>query len=267
MSSSSNHNPPSMKNQATTISIAEIEMALARLPESGDKAAAGNRHAAVAMVFAGDAKAPDLCVIRRAERAGDPWSGQMAFPGGKSEPQDDSLRHAAERETLEEVGLKLRAGQFVGALPHSPVRSGGDESIASYRLLPDRMGEACPEGLAGTGAIPVRRVDRQYFSGGPPASGSAAGIGPFLDESDPGALVYVLGAGDHTRSPLVIYRHSEAIFRGSRFVSITMPSETVKPNQMAYIAMPFALVADAFAVAVVASVVVVAGLLVVFVAG
>lgn len=156
---------------------------------------------------------------------------------------------------------------FEGGSEGPPVLSGGDESIASYRLLPDRMGEACPEGLAGTGAIPVRRVDRQYFSGGPPASGSAAGIGPFLDESDPGALVYVLGAGDHTLSPLVIYRHTEPIFRGSRFVSITMPSETVKPNQMAYIAMPFALVADAFAVAVVASVVVVAGLLVVFVAG
>ncbi|HEX5633524.1 MAG TPA: hypothetical protein VFX50_09855, partial [Gemmatimonadales bacterium] len=39
------------------------------------------RWAAVAIVIAPD---PDsILVLRRAERAGDPWSGQMALPGGR----------------------------------------------------------------------------------------------------------------------------------------------------------------------------------------
>ncbi len=37
--------------------------------------------AAVALVLAGSPR-PSLCVIRRAERRGDPWSGHLALPGG-----------------------------------------------------------------------------------------------------------------------------------------------------------------------------------------
>ena len=148
-----------------------------------------------------------------------------------------------------------------------PVLSGRDESIASYRLAPGRMGEACPKDPADADAIRVRRVDQEYFGDDPPDAVSVAMIRPLLDEDDPGAMVYVLGAGDHTRSPLVVYRHTEPIFRGSRLVAITMPSETVKPNQAAYIAMPLALTADWFAAVVVASAIVVTGLLIVFVAG
>ena len=125
-----------------------------------------------------------------------------------------------------------------------PILYGGAESIASYRLLTERMGKACPKDLADADAIRIRRIDREYFSGDPPDMASLATIAPFLDEVDPGALVYVLGAGDHTRSPLVVYQHTGPIFHGSRLVAIAMPSETVKPNHAAYVAMPFALVAD-----------------------
>ena len=38
---------------------------------------------------------------------GDPWSGQIAFPGGRHEPQDASLLDTATRETREELGLDL----------------------------------------------------------------------------------------------------------------------------------------------------------------
>ncbi len=66
----------------------------------------------------------ELLFIRRAERAGDPWSGDMAFPGGRAEPHDLHPRATAERETLEEVGLDLAGARFIGALPPmvSPVR-------------------------------------------------------------------------------------------------------------------------------------------------
>ena len=45
----------------------------------------------------------ELLFIRRAHRAGDPWSGHMAFPGGRLQPEDPTPRAAAERETLEET--------------------------------------------------------------------------------------------------------------------------------------------------------------------
>ncbi|MDP2315540.1 MAG: CoA pyrophosphatase [Pseudomonadota bacterium] len=66
----------------------------------------------------------DLLFIRRAERIGDPWSGDMAFPGGREEPADGHPRATAERETFEEVGLDLSGATFLGALSPmvSPLR-------------------------------------------------------------------------------------------------------------------------------------------------
>lgn len=59
----------------------------------------------------------EVLLIRRAERAGDPWSGHMAFPGGGQEPEDADLEATAVRETREEVGLWLREhGRLVGRL-------------------------------------------------------------------------------------------------------------------------------------------------------
>lgn len=63
------------------------------------------RQAAVAVLLAPD---PDqLLVIRRTERAGDPWSGHLALPGGRREPGDADLLHTAIRETAEETGVVL----------------------------------------------------------------------------------------------------------------------------------------------------------------
>lgn len=71
--------------------------------------------AAVAAVLV---PAPDaLLLIRRAERAGDPWSGQMALPGGRRDPGDADPRDTAIRESREEVGLILTAAHFLTALP------------------------------------------------------------------------------------------------------------------------------------------------------
>jgi len=61
--------------------------------------------AAVAAVFGPGDK---LLFIRRSERKGDPWSGHMAFPGGRQEPTDRDELDTAIRETHEELGLDLR---------------------------------------------------------------------------------------------------------------------------------------------------------------
>jgi 8-oxo-dGTP pyrophosphatase MutT (NUDIX family) len=71
--------------------------------------------AAVAIVIAPE---PDsILLIRRADRAGDPWSGHMALPGGRREPGDTDLLVTAIRETQEEVGIGLRKTDVAGSLP------------------------------------------------------------------------------------------------------------------------------------------------------
>lgn len=75
------------------------------------------KHAAVAAVLHEPAgSAPELLFIERAEHPSDPWSGHMAFPGGRVDAGDPSPRHAAERETLEEVGLELANAKLLGRL-------------------------------------------------------------------------------------------------------------------------------------------------------
>lgn len=50
---------------------------------------------------------PEVFFIRRAEHPRDPWSGHMAFPGGRQQTDDASLLATAVRETREEVGFDL----------------------------------------------------------------------------------------------------------------------------------------------------------------
>jgi len=74
----------------------------------------GLRFAAVSIILR-DRQSPNVLLIKRAERPEDPWSGQIAFPGGKMQPEDRTAKDTAIRETMEEVGIDLnRAGEFLG---------------------------------------------------------------------------------------------------------------------------------------------------------
>jgi 8-oxo-dGTP pyrophosphatase MutT (NUDIX family) len=66
-------------------------------------------HAAVSVVLREGAEL-ELLLIRRAESEGDPWSGQMALPGGRWDSTDASLLHTAIRETQEETAVDLQNG-------------------------------------------------------------------------------------------------------------------------------------------------------------
>ncbi len=53
---------------------------------------------------------PALLMMQRAQRAGDPWSGHVSFPGGRVAASDASTRAAALRELQEETGFDARLG-------------------------------------------------------------------------------------------------------------------------------------------------------------
>ncbi|WP_279254179.1 NUDIX hydrolase [Candidatus Seongchinamella marina] len=65
------------------------------------------KRSAVAMVLQVRQGELNILMIKRAEREGDPWSGHMAFPGGRMDKTDANGYSVAVRETEEEVGLTL----------------------------------------------------------------------------------------------------------------------------------------------------------------
>jgi len=114
--------------EAAALGWADISRALRSraprrvLPEPG-------RRAAVAVILR-ESPLPgcglEMLLVRRAEHPQDPWSGHMAFPGGRFEPGDDDITATAIRETAEETGIALsRQGDLLGQLDEVQASSGG----------------------------------------------------------------------------------------------------------------------------------------------
>lgn len=127
-------------------SLSQIEAQLADyapvLVEVGDRS-----RASVAAVLRERDGAAELLFIERARYEGDPWSGHMAFPGGRLEPQDRNGRAAAERETLEEVGLSLAGSPCIGRLDDlegRPTRPDGGLVVSAYVYQLEGEGELVP---------------------------------------------------------------------------------------------------------------------------
>ncbi|WP_305041066.1 NUDIX hydrolase [Geoalkalibacter sp.] len=76
----------------------------------------GPARSAVALILGQRAEGLGILFIKRAPRPGDPWSGDLAFPGGRLEPCDSGPQAAAERETWEELGLDLQQALNLGRL-------------------------------------------------------------------------------------------------------------------------------------------------------
>jgi len=79
--------------------------------DQGDEA-----KAAVGIVFKRDKGVLELLLVKRAEVPGDPWSGDMAFPGGKRCPDDNGLIETVTREVYEETNIDLSSGHYLGVM-------------------------------------------------------------------------------------------------------------------------------------------------------
>lgn len=80
--------------------------------------------AAVAAILRPGDEGPEVLLIERAARIGDPWSGQMAFPGGHRIDGEHAL-DTARRETMEEVAIDLREHELFGPLSDVPTHRTG----------------------------------------------------------------------------------------------------------------------------------------------
>ena len=72
--------------------------------------------ASIAIILRDGPQGTEFLLMQRAKHDKDPWSGQMAFPGGKFEPNDITKKATAIRETAEEVGIHLNEQDYLGQL-------------------------------------------------------------------------------------------------------------------------------------------------------
>jgi len=94
------------------------------------------KRSAVAMILQELEGELHILMIKRADKKGDPWSGHMAFPGGRMEKSDAHGFAVAVRETEEEVGLRLGAEDHcIGRLSEinaSPLRRGFGMAVTPF---------------------------------------------------------------------------------------------------------------------------------------
>lgn len=77
-----------------------------------------NADAAVSLLLKCDLSKLEALFVKRTKNPNDPWSGQIALPGGKRDSQDLNLQQTAIRETFEETNIDLTDNcQFIGRMP------------------------------------------------------------------------------------------------------------------------------------------------------
>ena len=90
---------------------------------------AGGRAAAVLVLVGAGERGPEILFVERASTLRT-HAGQIAFPGGAADPDDADLVDTALREAEEEVGVRRRGVQVLGALPPAHVAVSGFDVTA-----------------------------------------------------------------------------------------------------------------------------------------
>ncbi len=132
-------------------------------PQPGSFSA--NSHHAAVLIPIVCRPEPTLLLTRRSDHLRK-HAGQVAFPGGKADPQDSSLIETALRETEEEVAIPASAVHVLGQL--APLdSSSGFQVTPIVGLIPDNITfHGNEEEVAGLFEIPLYealRLSRYYW--------------------------------------------------------------------------------------------------------
>ena len=183
---------------------------LTRLGRHSDLPVEGEDYprAAVAAILREGEGGAELFFIVRAQSPRDPWSGHIAFPGGRKEPDDASLLATAIRETREEVGIDLGRAELLARLPDVPafIRSRRGRLVVTPFVFAVREAVTATPNyeVAGTLWVPVEKLAR----------GEGAGTYAFTWEEKPHELPCIrLDPGQHVLWGMT-YRMLETMLDG-----------------------------------------------------
>jgi 8-oxo-dGTP pyrophosphatase MutT (NUDIX family) len=121
---------------------------------------AGARDAAVLILFGEhETHGPDVLLQLRADRGG-AHSGQVAFPGGSSEPEDDGPVATALREAVEETGLDPAGVRPLAVLPQLgiPVSGFHVTPVLAHWEQPSRVWAVDPAESAAVARVPIAEL-------------------------------------------------------------------------------------------------------------
>ena len=181
--------PHDPRLDALAAALAAHEPHLAHLTEETGRGSDESpiSRASVALVVRPALSDLELLVIKRATRSGDPWSGHMAFPGGRRSSDDRSAQETAERETREEVALELSgSGRLLGRLDEVWPRAGAPAIVVSPFVFSAPMDAA---------TTPNHEVAAAFWI-------------PLRDLAAPGAAteyLHALASGEELRFPAIAY--------------------------------------------------------------
>lgn len=100
----------------------------------------------------------NLLLIKRVED-GKPHSGQISFPGGRRDPEDESLQITALRETYEEVGIRADKIEIIGSLSslYIPV---SNSNVFPFVGFADNKPELniCADEVQYTMEVPIKKL-------------------------------------------------------------------------------------------------------------
>ncbi|MEM4280790.1 MAG: CoA pyrophosphatase [Candidatus Caldarchaeum sp.] len=98
--------------------FSKLKRSLNPLNGSGDETSLDHNSAAVAVILRENTPWPELLLVKRGSLSTDPWSGQIAFPGGRYKAVDKDLTNTMFRELWEEAGIPKTSVELLGTLPY-----------------------------------------------------------------------------------------------------------------------------------------------------
>lgn len=116
-------------------SVDEIKSKLRAMEQTSESIQAKVR-AAVAVIMVPSGSGYEVLFVKRKVDSSDPWSGQIALPGGRSEPNDKDIWQTVVREVREEVDIDLdEEGQVLGALEDFAPGNVPDMSVTPFVII------------------------------------------------------------------------------------------------------------------------------------